>query len=443
MGVSLQRGPAEPRRVDTICVAARRPLPCFLLFLLALVCYSSSAFADELHLRPLIDEALRNNHEILLSGSRAAAARHRIPQAASLPDPMFMFGYQNEGFSQYTYGKSSDAQWMFSASQMFPFPGKRSLKEEMAARETDSLESSLAHIRFKTVERIRELFYDLFLAHKTLDLVRERGSLFSRIEDAAVARYSTGTGSQQEVLMAQTEKYVLLEKEEMLKQKIRSTEAMLNAAVGRDVNSPLGRPAEPVFIPYTRTMSDLLTMHVEHSPLIKSRENMVSAAEAKVRMAKREYYPDFTVNAGYYSRRGEFDDMWSLTTTMNIPLYYKTRQRQAVYEAEASLSEARHELEGTKVMLTATIRDNYSMIQTAERLMELYKNALIPKTYQDFELALSGYAAGKADAQIVISRLTSLLGFEMLYWGQRAEREKAVARLDAAVGLADPGGDRR
>jgi len=34
---------------------------------------------------------------------------------------MVMFGYQNEGFSEYTYGKSEDAQWMFQASQMFPF----------------------------------------------------------------------------------------------------------------------------------------------------------------------------------------------------------------------------------------------------------------------------------------------------------------------------------
>ena len=48
-------------------------------------------------------------------------------------------------------------------------------------------------------------------------------------------------GMQQEVLMAQTEKYMLLEKEEMQKQKIQSLEAMLNATVGREVNTPLGQ----------------------------------------------------------------------------------------------------------------------------------------------------------------------------------------------------------
>ncbi|MCK7461841.1 MAG: TolC family protein [Sphingobacterium sp.] len=46
----------------------------------------------------LIDEALKNNPEIQASQARIEAARLRIPQAGSLPDPMFMFGYQNESF---------------------------------------------------------------------------------------------------------------------------------------------------------------------------------------------------------------------------------------------------------------------------------------------------------------------------------------------------------
>ena len=44
--------------------------------------------------------------------------------------------------------------------------------------------------------------------------------------------------------MAQTEKYMLLEKEEMQKQKIQALQGMLNTTVGRDVNTPLGRPVE-------------------------------------------------------------------------------------------------------------------------------------------------------------------------------------------------------
>jgi outer membrane protein TolC len=405
------------------------------------ILFSSSAFAEYLKLQDLIDEALANNHEVHIAGYRLEAAGYRIPQAKSLPDPMFMFGYQNEGWRKYTFGKSQDAQWMFSASQMFPFPGKRALKGEMASKEAEGLRESYSSARLRTVEKVKELFYDLFFAHKSIEIIRERTALFSRIEEAAVARYSSGMGLQQEVLMAQTEKYMLAEKEEMLKQKVQSIEAMLNATLGKDVNAPLGKPEEPPGTVISETLEQLLSGHVGNSPFVKEKEKMVAAAEARVRMAEREYYPDFTLNAGYFNRGGgQFEDMWSLTTTINIPLFYRTKQRQAVLEAKAVLSQAEHELIATKTMLSSAIRDNYSMLRTAGRLMELYREGLIPKTYQDFESALAGYGTGKIEAITVISRLKALLDFETLYWGQFAEREKAAARLQTLAGFMDPRG---
>ena len=278
----------------------------------------------------------------------------------------------------------------------------------------------------------------MFLAYKNIDLLSDKTVLFSRIEDAAVARYASGMGMQQEVLMAQTEKYMLLEKEEMQKQKIQSVEAMLNATVGRDVNSPLGRPVE-LSPTYSRSMEELLSAAYQNSPEIKSKEKMIAAAEAKVKMAQKEYYPDFTINAGYFKRAGEFEDMWSLTTTINIPLFYKTKQRQAVLEAEANLSAARYELEATKFMISSGIRDNYSMYKSAEKLMELYRSGLIPKTYQDFESAIAGYTAGKIEAITAINRLKTLIDLEISYWGQLVEREKAMARFEAIAGTVASG----
>ncbi|MDA8078698.1 MAG: TolC family protein [Nitrospiraceae bacterium] len=398
-----------------------------------------SSLAEEVRLRDLIAEALKNSPELRAAESRAAASRYRIPQAKSLPDPMVMIGYQNEGFSRFNYGKSEDAQVMFSASQMFPFPGKRGLKAEMAEKDAEGQRASYDALRLRVVAKVKELYFGLFLAYKEIDIIRDRTVLFSRIEDAAIARYSSGMGVQQEVLMAQAEKYMLLEKEEMQQQKIQAAEAMLNTTVGRQVNAPLGRPVETASGIYTRTLEELLRTAMENSPEIRVKERMEAAAEAKVRMARREYYPDFTVTANYGMRGGGMPDMWSLTTTLNIPLYYRAKQRQAVFEAEASQAEARGEVEAAKLMLASSIRDSYSMLSASGRLMELYRDGLIPKTYQDFEAALAGYVAGKVEAITAISRLKALLDFESLYWVQFAEREKAAARLEALSGLMEPG----
>jgi len=400
------------------------------------LCISSAASAAEelLNLQALVQEALKNNPELRLAESRWKTSTFRVPQSRSLPDPMFMLGYQNEGTRRYTYGEMADSEWMFAASQMFPFPGKLSIKEEMAAKDAQSLEADYQAVRLKTIARVKELYFDLFLAYRNIDIIRDKTALFSRVEDAAAARYGSGMAPQQELLMAQTEKYMLLEKEEMLKQKVESMEAMLNSATGREATSPLGKPPEPDETMYPYSMDELIQTAYEHAPEIKSRELMIGSAEAGIHLAEKEYYPDFTLSANLSKKGGDFENMVGFTTTINLPLYYKSKQRQGVYEAKSILSEGEHELKDIKLMVSSSIRDNYSMLQTAGKLMELYRKGLIPKTYQDFDAALAGYVTGKVEAITVISRLKSLLDYELLYWEQFVTREKAIARLESLTG---------
>jgi outer membrane protein TolC len=393
-----------------------------------------SAESEPLELQPLIEEALTNSHDLYVTDAKGKASAAKVKQAGSLPDPMLMIGYQNEGWSNYSFGRMEGAQWMYSLSQMFPFPGKRSLKGEMALRDSETAAAMNRAARLGTVARVKELYYDLFLVHKDLDLVRERTALFGRIEDAALARYATGMGQQQEVLMAQTEKYMLLERETMLNQKRVSIEAMLTSVVGRDELRPFGRPQEPSATVFAASVDDLIQQALERSPEVQSRQKMLMASQAGVDMAEKEFFPDVTLTGTVAKRSGEFEDMWSLTATFNIPLYYRSRQSQALAEARAMSISAVHDLAGIKSMLASNIRDGVSMIRSSEQLMDLYRQGLIPKTYQDFELSLSGYRTGTVEGITVVSRLKALLDYETSYWAQFVEREKAIARIEALTG---------
>jgi cobalt-zinc-cadmium efflux system outer membrane protein len=289
----------------------------------------------------------------------------------------------------------------------------------------------------KTISRVKELYYDLFLAYKTRDLLLDKGDLLRQVEEAALSRYASGMASQQEVVMAQTEKYMLLEREEMANQKIQATEGMLNAAVGRDVRSPLGRPGEISPTPYLLSLDDLLREARDQSPELKAKAQMAEGTEAKVTMAKKEYYPDVTLGANLFKRYGIYQDMWSLTATVNIPLFYKQKQRQGVLEAEAARRQARKELQATENMVASGLRENYSMIRSADNLMKLYQEGLLPKAQQDIQLSLSGYVTGKVEAITALSRLKTLLEVELLYWSQLVEREKAIARLEPLTGSTE------
>lgn len=426
---------SSSRAASLRCLPAQRIFAGMLGLLGLLLLAGQAAGEQTLRLADLIDEALQNSPEVLMSRARTAAARHRVPQAESLADPMVMFGYQNESFDSLTYSEMADSQFMFSASQMFPYPGKLALKGEMARQEAESLHAATATTRLVIVRLITELYYDLFFAYKNLDIIGDRAQLFGRLEDAASARYGSGMGPLQEVVMAQTEKYMLLEQETMQRQKIASLEAMLHSAVGRTGSTPLGVPVEPQFGKLAYTLDEALSLAAVNSPLIAAKERMVAAAEAKVAMAEKEYYPDFTVTGTVGEKGSDFEDMWSLTTSINVPIYYRTKQREGVREGKAQLVEAQQELAAAKLMLAATIRDNYAMAESSEKLMELYKGGLIPKTYQDFDLGLSGYINGRTEVFPVINRLKTLIDYELSYWEKFTEKGKAIARIEAAIGI--------
>ncbi len=406
------------------------------VFLLVLF-WGPSLLAGELNLSDLIAEVLKNNPEILAAEAGVKVLEHRIAQTEALPEPMFMVGYQNEGYKGYTWGEMAGAQWMLSVSQMFPFWGKRTLKKEMAVWEAESLKEGLHALKLKTILRVKELYFDLLGAYINRDLLKDRADLYAQIEAAAVARYAAGMAPQQEILMAQTERLMLLEKEEMNDQKIQALEGLLNALLGREILSPLGRPSKTAPTPFPLKLEEILQLSREKAPEIKSKEKMIKVAEAKVRMAEKEYYPDITLGASLFKRTGNLEDMWSLTAQINIPLFYKQKQRQALLESHAVLSQSQQELMVARNMQASGLRENFSMIHSAEKLIELYEKGLIPKLVQDFQAALAGYVTGKVEAITVISRLKTLLDVEQLRWGQFIEREKAIARIEALWGKAE------
>jgi len=104
---------------------------------------------------------------------------------------------------------------------------------------------------------VRELYYDLFLAYTNIDLLTDLATLFSRVEDAAVAATPREWPAAGSIDGADGEIHAS-RAEEMERQKIRSLEAMLNAAVGRDRAAPLGRPEHPGR-PYGHGLDELIT----------------------------------------------------------------------------------------------------------------------------------------------------------------------------------------
>src|SRR5437773_1889032 len=95
---------------------------------------------ETLALPDLIKEALAKNPEIQAARKQWEASASRIAQARSLDDPTLQGQWWNAPES-FNLGRSQNT--IIGLSQKFPFPGKLSLKEEVANRSAEITEQAL------------------------------------------------------------------------------------------------------------------------------------------------------------------------------------------------------------------------------------------------------------------------------------------------------------
>ncbi len=398
--------------------------------------YSGCAFGGDppALLEDLITKALNNSPEIKAAEAKAAAAAQKAPMEGSLMDPMLSVGYQNEGFKQYTYGQSVDAQWMFSLAQTFPWPGKLALQEEAAVLEAEAENASADQVRREVRLKVTQAYYDLVLITKELDLIRTRMPLIEQMEDIALKRYAAGTLTQDEALMAQAEKYMLMEAEEMTQGRRESAEAMIRQAMGSTDTAPLGRPVETLPTAFAYTADELIDRANRESPEIRMREKLLLASDQRVERSKKEALPDVTVMGKFSSRGGDLGNMAELTFSVPLPLYYKNRQGAGISGASFLNAGARKDLEASRFKAASEIRDNLAMIHAADRIMQLYRNALLPKSRQAIDAALASFSSGKLEASMALAKLKAPFDYELTAWQQQVLREKAIARIKVMTG---------
>src|SRR5690348_8930119 len=170
------------------------------------------ASGEPAKLSDLLAEAERNNPRIQAARHGWEAAKQAPTQVSTLPDPEVMVQQFSVGsprpFAGYT---NSDFAYVgLGFSQDIPYPGKLRLRGEIAKKDAEVVQQQYEAIRRAVLRDLKEKYYQLaFLAEKGSLLENDR-TLLGQVEQAAEARYRTGSGSQQEVLQAQLEQTRLL-----------------------------------------------------------------------------------------------------------------------------------------------------------------------------------------------------------------------------------------
>ena len=281
----------------------------------------------------LIRELEEANPEIKAARERWEAARAVVPQVQTLPDPRLQFGYQRMPMMEPVQGA------MYGIGQEIPFPGKLKLKGEVAQREADRIEQEYAAVRLRLLARLKEAYLDLHFVHDAIDVVERNKVLLMQFEKTAKSRYAVGQAAQQDVFRAQVEISRVMDRLAVLDQQKESLHAAINRLLNRPPDGPLGAPEEIHVTMLTLSLPQLNQRAEEFSPILHASAKGVERGEQAVALARREYYPDFDVSALGIRNDRINDNGYQVMVGIRIPLYYTTKQRQAVRQALAETAE--------------------------------------------------------------------------------------------------------
>jgi outer membrane protein TolC len=386
----------------------------------------------------LVDTALTNNPEVAASGAHLRMLENRAKQAGSLEDPMLMLKIQNGVLSDpLNFRRDSMTQKVVGISQQLPWFGKRDLRSDVARRDAEASHWNREERILDIVRGVKETYYQIYFTDKALEILAKNQRIMGDFITIAENRYSVGQGVQQDIFKAQLEKSKLIDMRISLEQQRRSLEIRMNSLLYRPVDTPVGAIPDPQITPLALGDAALLEKAEKNRPLLKGMRALIGKSEAAQALARKEFFPDFTISLEYMQREpamgNDGSDMYGLGVTFNLPVQ-RERRHAALAEAASEQAMSTAELNDARNTIRAAIADLISQMERRRKLAELYKGGIIPQAEQALESAVIAYRVGKVDFPALLDNRLTLFNYERDYYDSLADYQIRLAQLEATVG---------
>lgn len=394
----------------------------------------SSLETAAVSLDDLVREALEKNPGIQSAERRVNALRARIPQAKTLPDPKVSVGWMGN-ITPFDVQEGDPSSYRsISAMQEIPYPGKLKLRGEIADREAEAAWWNYERIRRRVAAEVKAAYYDYFYSHQAIEITLKNKDLLEKLNRIAEVRYQVGKGLQQDVLKAHVELSRLLQRLTVLEQQKKTAQVRLNTLLFRDPEAPLPAPAPFEKALFAYTLDELYQKARENDPELQGEQRMIERNQVAINLAKKEYYPDFSV--GYmYQNRPRIPEMHGFTFSLNIPIFYKTKQRESVNEATEELLSAQKSKDSRETALYFEVKEQYLAAKASDELVRLYSDAVVPQSSLALESSMAAYEVGTVDFLTMISNFMTVLDYEIGYYRELTNYQTALVRLEPLVGV--------
>lgn len=393
-------------------------------------------------LQELIAEAARNNPEIRAASNERLAARHRVSPAGALDDPMLEAGVINAPWPNLRLNREDMTMKMLGLSQRFPFPGKRDLKRDVAAKDAESVAYAYQETVNRVARDVRVAYFELAFVAESARLVENNKQVLEQFLKISESRYAVGQANQADVLKAQTQLSRMADELIKLGRERRVIEAELTLALGRESAAGAPVPAALRLREAPLQLEALRETALTQRPQLLGLRSLVDRSGKALDLARKDYYPDFDVKLSYGQRDRapdgmRRDHMVSFTVAINLPVWRESKRDPRVAEAIAMQYQSMDMYQAQLNELSSKMRQQVANAEQSLKSARLYETGILPLARLAVESSLAAYRVNRVDFLTLLDNQMTVLNYEVSYASALSSYNKALAEIDLLTGAQE------
>ena len=381
---------------------------------------------------------LEASHPELEAAARDIEARaSRVAPAGAPPDPVLSVGYMS-GFLRPPFFPSDATPNAFrqvAVTQELPYPGTLGLRARVAATDVEAARWTAEQTRLRLVADLKQAYVDYVRLTRTIAIVDRHKRALEQDRGVAEARFSVGKATQADVLRAQLEISILLERLALLERDRVMRLADVNRLVHRAPETPVAVADPEAAAPAEVTAAVVRARAAGQSAAVRRDATIVARSEQALTLARREQRPDFGLRLATQKPTGGMPWMYGLELMVNVPLFWGRKQQPMIAEAAAVLERDRSAYAHTVTEAEARAAQEHAALTASRTLIELYDDSVLPQARLTLESSVAAYEVGRVEFLTLITNFIAVLNYEVSLEEQRARARQALARLELLTGM--------
>lgn len=389
-----------------------------------------ATLASVLRLEDLERMAIQNNPTLKQAEARIRAAQGKLNQAGLYPNPSI--GYTGDEISPGPIIRGGEHG--FFVDQNIVLGGKLRKNREVFAQAVIQAEAEAEAQRLRVLNNVRVFYYEALAAHRRVELREKLVGLAGEAVKTSEGLFNVGASDKPDLLEVEVEaQHARLALMTAQNEQLRVWQ-QLAALVGvLDLSStPLAGEFDQSIPVLERDV--VLQEILNGSPVLKAARAGVLRAHAAVTVERSRRIPDLQARGGLRYNREllEFDRQpvgWEGFADLGIQIPLFNRNQGNILAARSEVLFAEQEVRRAEMVIRSRFSSFFNNYQTSRRIVETYKNEVVPRAEQAYQLYLAKFKEMAAAYPQALIAQRSLLQAGIEYVSSVENLWKAVVPL--------------